>query len=78
MLAIGAMIVGGGFAFATANNSPDYNVYFDGDNWLPLDEDVEYHCQMSSNNCIGESTTPDDPLAEPEIIKKGTFTRGPQ
>lgn len=78
VLAIAAMIVGGGFAYATQKNILEPNIYLDpnSNEWLPLGEMVkgdDYDCVASLADCTAHTLDPENPEPQLEIISKGSF-----
>jgi hypothetical protein len=69
-LALAAMLIGGGYAYATQNNNPEPNVYHNGAEWLELDAEMDYQCVGTSEECTGFRESPESPVTN---IKRGKF-----
>lgn len=76
VLAVVAMLVGGGFAFAAQSNYQAPNTYLDpiDNQWKDLgtmEEGKDYRCVESASACVGFR---DDPNSQhPSNIEEGTF-----
>jgi hypothetical protein len=74
VLAFTAMLIGGGFAFATQSNyqSPNMKYSLENQRWEPIPLGVSYICEDAPSDCVGYS--PDLTTPALETIEKGAFT----